>query len=582
MNLVNDIQAEIEQVIKKLWSGIELPEVIVTAPPNPEFGDYSSPVALTLAKMLGEKPENIANQIKGNLKKIHLVTEVTVTTPGFINFLIDYTKLATTLLKSKPMTTQKKKANLVIEHTSVNPNKAAHIGHLRNACLGDSLAKLMIGLGNKVEVQNYIDDLGVQVADSVVAFETFGDVQDNTPVDKWFWKIYADIAKKYEEEPELKKRREEVLHEMEKGESEVAKNIVERIVKAHLHTFARFDINYDVLAYEHDIMKNYLWDDVFETLKKKKLIHQATSGEHKGAWVVEYGDTERENKILVRSNGLPTYTAKDIAYQLWKFGQVKMKGYKRKLTSIDQVINVIDERQGYPQAVIKHILEGLNYKKEAQNSIHLSYGVVKLSEKSAKALDNSVAQDGVASMSGRSGIGVMVNDLLDTAIAMQIKNHNTKEDVARQIAVGSIRYYMLKTRPQREIVFDFDDALSTDGNTGIYLQYAYARANNILAKAGKSTKLALPDEMSPSEKALLKALSELDVYLDNAQREYDPSLLCDYAYLLASTFAKFYELNPVLKSEGSQKSFRLHLVTKYHKSLGQILSYLGVPTLEKI
>lgn len=602
MNLVGQIESAVEKATKKLWPDIELSEIDVVTPPNPEFGDYSCAVALAVAKELKTNPMEIATQLKNELGEIEMVKKITVTEPGFVNFIIDYQALAKSVLESnsKFQIPDSKFQNIVIEHTSVNPNKAAHIGHLRNACLGDSLSRLMKSAGHKVEVQNYIDDLGLQVADSVVAFETFGDAPENTPVDKWFWKIYADIQKKYEGQPELQKRRDEILQEMEEGKSETAKQIVKRIVDVHLKTFCDFDIKYDLLVYEHDIVRNHLWDKLFEELKTKQLITQAASGDSQGAWLVKFGQTDREDKILVRSSGVPTYTAKDIAYQLWKFGSSEMPGYKRKFKKVNEVINVIDERQSYPQSVIKHVLGKLGYKKEADNSVHLGYGVVKLSEKAMVALGEAAGDKMAYSMSGRAGIGVMVDDLLDAAIAAQIKEHDTQKDVARQIAVGSIRYYMLKTRPQREIIFDFDEALKTDGNTGVYLQYAYARASNILKKAAagrpelssanspqnispeRSRRATLASPLTPPEKALIKILSEMPATVTEATSSYDPSLLCDYAYALATCFAKFYETTPVLQAGGKAKPFRLALVKNYLRVLGQVLDILEVPKLSKI
>lgn len=583
VNIIQDCETALSKAITKQWPDLAIPEIVVSSPPLAEFGDYSSPVALTLAKTLGENPQTVAENIKKSLPKIKFIAEVTVTSPGFVNFILDYPALVKSLDTFTQPIQAKPKLKISVEHTSINPNKAAHIGHLRNVCLGDALVRILRGVGHTVEVQNYIDDLGVQVADSVVAFETYGDAPETQEIDKWFWKIYADINKKYEANPKLQTRREEVLHEMERGESETAKAIVEKMVEAQMRTFARFGVTYDILVYEHDIVKNHLWDKLFEKLKSKKLITQPKHGEHAGTWLVKFGTSEREDKILVKSNGLLTYTAKDLAYALWKFGKTEeMTGYTKRLSPIDRHYNVIDERQSYPQAVVQHVMQKLGFTKEVKNYLHISYGVVKLSHQALKKL--GVANDNQAkSMSGRAGIGVMVDDLVDATIAQQIKDHGSTPEVATKIAMGSIRYYMLKTRPLREIVFDFDEALRTDGNTGIYLQYAFARANNILEKVGTIKPLSTPHELSETEKQLVKVLSESAIAMDNAVKESDPSLLCDYAYALASTFAKFYETNSVLKAESAgAKTFRVHLVSTYRATLGQVLDCLGIPTLAKI
>lgn len=586
MKITENVQQAIAEAIKKLWPTVDAKIDIVT-PPKPEFGDYSCAVALQLAKLAGENPVSVAEKIKGALGNIDYVQEVTVTPPGYVNFILDYQALSKAVLTAPNLLTDKP-LNISIEHTSVNPNKAAHIGHLRNACLGDALARILRGVGHTVEVQNYIDDLGVQVADSVVAFETFGDAPEGYKIDKWFWKIYADINTKYEANPKLLERREEVLKEMENGDSETAKQIVEKMVSAQKQTFARFGIGYDLLVYEHDIVNSRLWNELFETLKKKKLIVQPGTGEHKGAWVVKFGETEREDKILVKSNGLLTYTAKDLAYALWKFGKLsEMKGYENRLSPINIHYNVIDERQTYPQAVIKYVMEKLDYTKEAKNYLHLSYGVVKLSDKTAKQL--GVGLSGSAStthsMSGRAGVGVMADDLVDVTAAQQMKEYSTEKEIAEQIAIGSIRYYMLKSRPEREIVFDFDEALSALGNTGVYLQYAYARANNILEKSGEK-KVSAPAKtikLNGSERELIKVLSEATNAVAEAVSQTDPSLLCDYAYRLAGVFARFYENSPVLQADSKElKNFRIDLVSAYRDRLGTILELLGIPLLTKI
>src|SRR5690606_23374441 len=417
--VVGIIREKVAKSLAKQWSDFEYSSLEVNIPPKPEFGDYTCPIALPLAKILEENPVEIAEKIASEIKADGVILNVSVSAPGFVNFFINYPVLAEEVLKSKWVFKATTKQNVSIEHTSVNPNKAAHIGHLRNACLGDTLAVLLRAQGHEVEVQNYIDDLGLQVADSVLAFEEYGDTPEGRLVDEWFWEIYTKISQRLAEDEELKTRRDKILTEMEAGESQVAKDLVQKIVARHLETFARFGIEYDKLVYEHDIVNNHLWDNLFESLKDKDLIHKPESGDHAGAWVVEYGESEREDKILVRSNGLVTYTGKDLAYALWKFGEgAEMKGYEKRLKPIDMHVNVIDERQSYPQAVIRHILKELGYSKESDNYLHLGYGVVKLSENAVKSLGGNTEEEKTAySMSGRSGIGVMVNDLVDSATA---------------------------------------------------------------------------------------------------------------------------------------------------------------------
>lgn len=622
MTLAEKIQEAVKQEATKLWPNIKIPPFDVIEPPNPEFGDLSSALSLTLAKLTQENPLDIANKLKIAIKKqnIEHLKKVTVTEPGYLNFIIDFSNLAKHLLskilqeKDESGVSKKDKGNIVIEHTSINPNKAAHIGHLRNACLGDSLARIMTDTGYEVEVENYIDDLGLQVADSVMAYEYFKkdfiknfkqelpdylkqyqkDPHGSGSLDNWFWQKYADIQKKYEKTPKLLEKRDIVLKEMEAGKNEIAPKIVKAIVSAHTKTLQQFNINHDksVLVYESDIINNQLWDNLFEELKDKNLINQSKSGETKGAWLVKFGESDREDKILIRSNGVPTYTAKDLAYQLWKFDKsgADIARGDSKFEKAKQVINVIDNRQEYPQAVIKYTLDKLGYTEESENSYHLSYGVVKLSESAIKFLkQKTTSGKSTYTMSGRAGIGVTIDDLLNLAIVKEKEIHDTEEDMAKLISAGSIRYYMLKNRPKKDIIFDFDEVLKSDGNTGVYLQYAYARSANILNKVDDQYKyngeeIIVPDKISAESKQLIKLLETYPKILQLSATELDPSLLADYAFELANTFAKFYEKNPVLQADETIKIFRLRLVASFKIILKKLLYLLlGIDSpLEKI
>lgn len=611
MTLAEKLQEVIKQEATILWPDIKLPPFDVTEPPNPEFGDLSSALSLTLAKLTQEKPIDIANKLKEVIQKkdIEHLKKITVTEPGYLNFIIDFSNLGKHLLskilqeKDNYGVSKEDMGNVIIEHTSINPNKAAHVGHLRNACLGDSLARIMTDSGYSIEVENYIDDLGLQVADSVIAYEYFKkkfieEFKQELPeyikqninknhgagsLDSWFWQKYVAIQKKYEKTPKLLEKRDIVLKEMEEGKNEVAPKIVEAIVSAHTKTLQQFNIDHSksVLVYESAIINNHLWDNLFTELQDKKLINQSKGGETKGAWLVKFGESDREDKILVRSNSVPTYTAKDLAYQLWKFDKSSADIAKgdSKFEKADQVINVIDNRQEYPQAVIKYILNKLGYTKESENSHHLSYGVVKLSEAAIKFLGQKTSDKSSYAMSGRAGIGATIDDLLRLAIVKEIEIHETEEDMAKLISAGSIRYYMLKNRPKKDIIFDFDEILKSDGNTGVYLQYAYARSSGILNKVGDQYKyngeeIAMPDKISAESKQLIKLLETYPKILALSASELDPSLLADYAFELANTFAKFYEKNPVLQADETVKIFRLRLVASFKTILKKLLYLL--------
>lgn len=627
MALTKKLHIAITETATNLWPSIKLPDFDVVSPPTKEFGDLSTALPLTLAKLLQEKPIDIAGALQAELRcnQPSFIKDITVTNPGYINFIIDFTSLNKHLIPK--ILTQKHdygigredQGKIVVEHTAVNPNKSAHIGHLRNACLGDSVANILKATGWQVEVQNYIDDIGAQVADVLVALENLPDKQGNEPFDYFCWNIYTKIQKMYEVDDTLVNRKKEILKLLEEGDNPTAiqaSEITNKVVDRHLKTFARLNISYNLLVWERDIINLGLWPTVFTELKDKRLIKQPKRGDHKGAWVVEFGNTERENKILVKSDGVATYTAKDLAYQLWKFnllpidfnyfvreiqlnnepllttaggtlGIGNLQTANRNFSHPDKVINVIDVRQSYPQEVIKETLIKLGYPKAADNSIHLDYNVVKLSLGAVKELGLRPETDKTEyAMSGREGIGVKIDDLMDK---MQERiatiNSALSPSAVQNLASTTLRYYMLRNRPHKEIIFDFDEALKTDGNTGVYLQYAYARSCNILNKVESWKPLAnqeFPEELPSENKELIQVLESYPGILQLASVELDPSLLTDYAFQLASQFAKFYEKNPVLSADPITKNFRLHLVACVKQVLANLLEILGITPLEKI
>ena len=628
MTLTETLQAAIKEATTQLWPEVIIPPFDVAVPPSPEFGDLSTALPLTLAKAVLESPLMIAQKIQAQLqaRPLEFIKEVTITSPGYVNFLIDFFALSHHLLPK--ILTQKHeygrgredKGKILVEHTAVNPNKAAHVGHLRNACLGDSVANILKAAGWQVEIQNYIDDTGTQVADVLVALENLPDKQGSEPFDYFCWNIYTKIQKMYEVDERLVERRKEILKLTEEGNNDTAQKaseVANQVVDRHLQTFARLNITYNLLVWERDIIDLGLWPTVFAQLKEKKLIQHPWRGVNRGAWVIKFGKTEREHKILVKSDGVATYTAKDLAYQLWKFGLLpidfeyfvrtrqwnnepllttvggtlgsdNLEPAERHFQKPDKVINVIDVRQSYPQEVIQEALAKLGYKKEASNSVHLDYNVVKLSLGAVKELGVHPEIDKTEyAMSGREGIGVKIDDLMDKIEEKIAKiNPNLLPTDVQNLAATTLRYYMLRNRPHTEIIFDFEEALKTDGNTGVYLQYAYARSCNILNKVEHwqplTNKLVVPDNLSAETRELIKVIENYPAILRTAEAELDPSLLTDYAFQLTSQFAKFYEKNPVLSADPETKNFRLHLVASVKQVLENLLGVLGIIPLKKI
>ena len=607
---------------------------------KPEFGDLSTPVALSLAKRLGQRPLDLAQRLSTALAGVlppH-VLRTNVTPPGFVNFFIDEAAYAADLVTSiladgdhYGHSQAKTGLKLVVEHTNINSNKAAHVGHLRNACLGDSVARILRALGNDVEVQNYIDDTGVQVADVVVGMQLLGREYDEAePFDYFASGVYAEIQRRYEAEPSLLERRKQVLREIEERDSAVAreaKDLSLRIVARHLQTMGRVGVAYDLLTWESDILALGFWRHAFALLRERGLLEHPDSGPLAGCWVVPFGEgavstgggERSSDKVLVKSDGIVTYTGKDLAYQLWKFGLLDRDfGYRRwdrqwdgsELWSTcddpaqrpphpfghaNRVINVIDVRQSYPQEVVYEALRRLGFLEQAEASIHLSYEVVALSADAARTLGVPV-EEGKATyaFSGRQGIEVKADDLLNLAtqrMAAKLEEQQTagrgksrSAATSEALAAGAVRYYLLKFGLTQVIPFDFDDALRHTGDTGVYLQYAYARACNVLQRAGVAPDAGQPAAILPADKALALALGRLPAMIEESGARLAPAILARYAFELATTFSDFYEHTPALYRETdlTLRRFRIRLVEAFRQTFHNTLLLLGIPPLEAI
>ena len=549
----------------------------------------------------------------------------------------------------KPASGTKKK--VFIEHTSVNPNKAMHIGHLRNSVLGDTVARVLKWLGFSTEVCNYIDDTGLQVVDVVTALLYLGSsfrmlrrlilipsgqkVPEDQPLDYFCWDLYARFQNELEKNPSLLEKREEVLHKIEGGIDPVAgfaKELATKIVRSHLETVAQLSIFYDLLNWESDIIARGFWEATFELLKEKRALRFETEGPNEGCWVVPFGGivetaegVKSLDKILVRSNGSVTYTGKDVAYQLWKFGLLKKDflyrrwGFQangemlwttakdgepgerlsKRFGYAEMVINVIDTRQSYPQQVVRECLRQMGFEKEADDSIHLAYEVVNLSPQAARLLGMEETEEKKAyAMSGRSGTGVKAKEFIEMVKqkVMEKADHPLEEGVASSLASAAIRYYLLKFTLESQIVFDFDEALKTTGDTGIYLEYAHARACSILRKAGEQ-KIdprwrgdCVPKKLTETERGLLDALSNFSSALARTGKTLRVSQLTEYAFDLATSFTNFYEhpdpgadvqIPFIHLQDQKLQTFRLSLVMAFQKVMANILNLMGMPTLRK-
>jgi arginyl-tRNA synthetase len=650
------IRAGVARALKEL---LNIEEIPFNLPPQQELGDFSSAVCLSMAKQRRQSPMKIAQEITGLLKSQTppYIKDIDVSPPGYLNFKVDWLILARDLIPQillegelfgKPVSPPKKK--IFIEHTSVNPNKAMHIGHLRNSVLGDTVARVLKWSGFSTEVCNYIDDTGLQVVDVVTALfymdssytggSDFKVIWEKVPADQPFdyfcWDLYARFQNEIEKNPSFLEKREEILHQIERGIdpiSDFAKELATKIVQSHLETVTQLSIFYDLLNWESDIIDRGFWEATFELLKEKGTLRFETEGPNEGCWVVPFGGIVETaegmkslDKILVRSNRSVTYTGKDVAYQLWKFGLLKKdflykpwgpqangemlwttakegepgERLSESFGHAEKVINVIDTRQSYPQQVVVECLRQMGFEKEANESIHLAYEVVNLSQQAARLLGMEETEEKKAyAMSGRSGTGVKAKDFIQMVKQKVIEkaDHPLEDGVASALASAAIRYYLLKFTLESQIVFDFDEALKTTGDTGVYLEYAHARACSILRKA-KEQKInpqwredCIPKQLTETERGLLDILSRFSSAVAKTGKTLRVSQLTEYAFELATSFTKFYEhpdpkadvQTPFihLRDQGLQ-TFRLSLVMAFQKVMANMLDLMGMPRLERI
>ena len=642
-----------------------LAAIPVEMPPRRALGDLAVPLAFELARRLRKAPRVIAQEIAGALETIEGVAKIEAAPNGYVNFFLDRAAFLTARLTHAPGASATLEGKTIVEHTAINPNKAAHIGHLRNAALGDSFGRLLVFSGRQVEIQNYIDDTGVQVADVAVGFQqlenlSLDDVKriaDTTRFDFYCWDLYARVTEWYEEDKERLKIRAAALHAIEHGgnpTAEMAAFIADRIVRRHLETMRRMNIGYDLLTWEGDILRLHFWAHAFEFLKKTGAVFLQPEGRLKGCWVMrieddpegaaadeskngseeaDQEDEERREKVIVRSDGTVTYVGKDMAYQLWKFGllgkdfhyRVFENGAQgRQLWStssntsgqapIDSVpsfgraswvCNVIDTRQSYLQKLVKKALAVLGYDQQAAHSVHYAYEMVALSHATARELGYDPNEDTdrpFVEVSGRKGLGVKADDLLDRLTAKaagEVAKRNPDQPadeatrVAEAIAVAAVRYFMVKFSRGKIIIFDIDEALSFEGESGPYLQYAVVRANNIFNKLEERAGLneaAVVSAIADTPSDVLAAATDeahdlwglvleaarLDEVVDQAIRTLELSVLAKYAFGLAQAFNAFYHRYPILNEERREAQiWRAAAVAYYRAQMTRALALMG-------
>ncbi len=630
--------------------GTTVERVVVEYPPSPGMGDLASPIAFDLAKRLKRPPRLLAQELAAAFPRPAWLQRVEAGGAGYLNlYLVRGAAVRALAQEITPRAPAAEGASIIVEHTNINPNKAAHIGHLRNAVLGDSLARMLRFLGHRVEVQNYIDDTGVQVADVLIGFrEILGwglaEAKAITePLDRFCWDLYARVTEMYEKDPARRALQPLMLKELEEGTGatgDFAAWLTRRLVTCHLDTMQRIGVHYDLLPWEGDILGYRFWETAFQRLQEKKAIFRVPSGERAGCWVMalegeRFAELKEGEKIIVRSNGTVTYVGKDIAYQLWKFGLLG-SDFRYEVFRHDadgrpvwtstrgagaephppfgrafRVYNVIDVRQSYLQAIVAEGLRSLGHQEQADRSTHFSYEMVALTPKSAEQLGVRLSEEDRArpyiGMSGRKGLGIKADDLLDALEARARKEVQARHPelgepeaarMSRDIAVGAVRYFMIKYTRNKVLAFDFDEALSFEGESGPYLQYSVVRAAGIfgrMAATGGATEegaaswareegLSLPPGEDTEEHwRLVVQTGRFREQVAQAVSTLELSLVAKYAFALAQQFNAFYHRFPVMKEpDPAWRRARVVITYLFMAQMRRALDLMGIPIPERM
>jgi arginyl-tRNA synthetase len=635
--LKDEIAAELARAIRERF-GVEHAPVL-EVPPRRELGDLACPAGMQLARVLKRNPRAIAEELAAAFRPPRLVRAVQVLGAGYLNLSCDRPAFAAALLEAPLLPARARPGKVVVEHTNINPNKAAHIGHLRNAVLGDVLGRALKGLGYPVEIQNYIDDTGVQLADVVVGFLDLRGLGPAAvealpePFDFYCWDLYGEVGRWLAADPERQRLRRETLHQLEAGAGDRAamgRLVARRVVRRHLATMRRLDVSYDLLTHESDILGLDFFARAFARLKESGAVHLETTGKNAGCWMMplaesqEFAGLEDPDKVIVRSDGTVTYVGKDIAYQLWKFGLLGRDfGYRYwqeeavwettrdgapghpPFGGARRVVNVIDARQSYLQKIVRAGLQALGHTAEAERSVHFAYEMVALSPATARLLgylEEGAEADKTLEMSGRKGIGVKADDLMDRLEAKsreEIASRNRElssadlDRLAREIATAALRFFMVKATTNRVIAFDFDEALNFEGESGPYLQYSLVRAKNIRRRLREE---GLPDDVAAAEVAalpadlltedlwdLILAVAQTGELVEKAAESLELSLAARHALELAQRFNALYHRHPILQEkDAAVRAARLATAQIFRRGLETLGELLGVPVPEKM
>jgi len=657
-HLEHRLAQRVRECLARRYPGVALPAVVIEQPPMVELGDFAIPI-FPFAKPLRSAPMKIAEGIRGEIGSIEGIAEMQVAPPGYLNVKADRAYLAAGLAADRKPRAVIPSGKTLVEHSSINPNKAAHIGHLRNAILGDTFVRLLRYAGREVDIQNYIDNTGVQVADVVVGFihlekKSRAEVEalSRQPrFDYYCWDLYARVSQWYEQDKQNLQARLGTLHSIEDATSDtaaVADLISIAVLRRHLETMDRLDIEYDFLPRESEILHLHFWDAAFAKLKEAGVLSFETEGKNKGCWVMRRAGTgqksltaedaenteegritEEDQKVIVRSNGTVGYVGKDIAYHMWKFGLLGRDfGYGKfyrypndhdcwisategeedhpHFGDVTENYNVIDVRQSEAQNTVMEALRGLGHEEAANHFTHFSYGMVVLTPRCAAELGYNLSEEDKTrpfiEVSGRKGFGVKADDLLDKLIASAKNEVDSRHphlgdaeraEIATQIAIGALRYFMLKYTKQSLIAFDFNEALSFEGETGPYAQYAVVRATSIFRKAEIDPETfgrnvagnVLPTDLGnyltgPDADEiwdLWLASSKTSYVIDQCIATTEPAYLAKHVFQLAQLFNTFYHRYPILSEpDEKRKQFLLATVFVVRRELIRALAVMGI------
>jgi arginyl-tRNA synthetase len=630
---INEANEAVKFSLKKL--NIKNEAFTLTEPTRDEFGDLSCNIAFLLTKELQKSPQVIASMLVEQYHQFHnetysnqsYISSVVAHESGYINFqanlaLIGKEVISHILKNDASRMDIGKGKKVIIEHTSVNPNKALHVGHLRNVAIGDTMYRILRDTNHDVRVLNYVDDSGLQIADILVGFLflkfPLAPPNDNIKFDTYCGnEIYVKVNELYEKDPTLVEKRKSLLKKLEEGDPQInsfASEITSKVLKDQLRTCWRMKARYDLLNFESHIIRSKLWEKTFERMRNEKIIIKETEGENAGCWV--FGSEVEGTKIIVRSDGTATYIAKDIPYALLKVGtledqfkyQVFLKQWDNttlwssttddlKETNqpnffpAEESITVIDNRQTRLQKIIKEILN--KFESNSNRYMHLGYGPVLLSNRTAKDLGMESEDQKSVQMSGRKGVFVDADFVLDT-LYRKAKEETIKrnpeitgkdlERTSEEIAISAMRYSLIKNDLEKELKFDMIDSLSLDGNSGPYLQYAYARCCRLIEKSKTNSFSGDASILTdPIEYRLIKHLSKYAISIEDTINNMEPKLIALYAYELATMFNLFYEKLPILKDSDAEISrARISLVEAIRKILKIFISFVGITPLERM